>query len=142
MQRHPLVVLLVRWAINALGVFVAAAIIPGISYDDNNALVIVVVLLGLFNAFLRPLLILFTLPFVILTLGFGILFINALLLMFAAHLVDGFVVDGFFSAFLGALVIGLINLLLGSVAGDSVRFVRHKRRHRGPRGGGGDIIDI
>lgn len=124
-----------------LGVFVAAAIIPGIDYSDNKALLIVVVLLGLFNAFLRPLLILFALPFVILTLGFGILFINAALLMLAAKLVDGFMVESFFSAFLGAVIIAIVNLFLGNMIGDSARVVRFKRKSRGPRGSD-DIIDI
>jgi putative membrane protein len=75
--------------------------------------------LGLFNAFLKPLLVLFALPFVMMTLGLGILFINALLLLLAAEIVPGFGVDGFFAAFLGALVIGSINLFLGSMVGDS-----------------------
>jgi len=129
-RRHPLVTTLLRWAINALGIFVAAEIIPGISFRDGTSLAIVVVVLGLFNAFLKPLLVLFALPFVILTLGFGILFINALLLLLAAELVPGFGVDGFFPAFLAALVIGVINLLLGSLVGDMPVSVR-----RGPRVG-------
>ncbi|RME70324.1 MAG: phage holin family protein [Verrucomicrobia bacterium] len=141
MDRHPAVVLLVRWAITALGVFLAAELIPGIEYADNKALLIVAVLLGLFNAFLRPLLIFLALPFVILTLGIGILFINALLLMLAAKLVDGFIVAGFLPAFFGALLIGLINVLLGGVAGDSVRVVRYRRRK--PRQDArDDVIDI
>src|SRR5690242_7854825 len=97
---------------------VAERVVPGIRYDDNTALVIVVVLLGLFNAFLKPLLVLFALPFVVLTLGAGILFINAGLFLLAARLVEGFVVDSFFAAFLGAVIVGAINLLFGRVVGD------------------------
>ncbi len=136
--------LLLRWMINAFGVMVAAWLIPGIDYRDNNSLVIVGLLLGLFNAFLKPLLVLFALPFVLLTLGFGVLIINALLFLLAAHLVDGFYVEGFLSAFFGALIVSLINLVLGGMIGDPpVQF----RSRRGPprrppgSGGGGDVID-
>lgn len=137
-RRHPLVTTLLRWGINALGIFVAAEIIPGISFRDGTSLAIVVLVLGLFNAFLKPLLVLFALPFVILTLGLGILFINALLLLLAAELVPGFGVDGFFAAFLGALVIGVINLLLGSLLGDlPVQIGARRRGARPQRGAGG-----
>lgn len=127
-RRHPLVTTALRWGINALGIFVAAEIIPGISFRDGKSLAIVVVLLGLFNAFLKPALVLFALPFVIMTLGVGILFINALLLLLAAELVPGFGVEGFFAAFLGALVIGLVNLSLGSLLGESPLQVSARRR--------------
>jgi putative membrane protein len=127
-RRHPLVTTLLRWGINALGIFVAAEIIPGISFRDGKSLAIVVVVLGLFNAFLKPALVLFALPFVIMTLGVGILFINALLLLLAAEIVPGFGVDGFFAAFLAALVIGVINLFLGSLVGDSPLHVAARRR--------------
>ena len=133
-RRNPFVNTLLRWGINALGIFVAAEIIPGISFRDGKSLAIVVVVLGLFNAFLKPLLVLFALPFVILTLGVGILFINAFLLLLSAELVPGFQVDGFFAAFLGALVIGVINLLLGSVFGDAPVVMRHGGRRREVRG--------
>lgn len=127
-----------RWGINALGIFVAAQIIPGISYRDGKSLAIVVVVLGLFNAFLKPLLVLFALPFVILTLGLGILVINALLLLLAADLVPGFTVEGFFAAFLGALVVSVVNFVLGAVLGDPPVQLRHGRRRPrvGPGAGG------
>jgi putative membrane protein len=115
---------------------VAAELVPGISFRDGTSLAIVVLVLGLFNAFLKPLLVLFALPFVILTLGLGILFINAALLMLAAHVVPGFAVDGFFSAFLGALIIGLINLFLGSLFGDQPLQMRRGVRQPPAQGGG------
>ena len=145
--RHPLGTLLLRWLINALGIMLAAWLIPGIRYRDNNSLVIVVVLLGLFNVFLKPLLVLFALPFVVLTLGVGVLFINAALFLLAAHFVPGFVVDGFAAAFFGALIVSVLNLLLGRAVGDIAINARRRKkfdphpRDRGP-GGGGDVIDI
>lgn len=134
--------LLVRWLINALGIMLAAFIIPGIDYDNNTALVIVVVLLGLFNAFLKPLLILFALPFVVLTLGFGVLIINAALFMLAAHFVEGFVVEGFLAAFFGALIMSLLNLVLGRILGDPPIPMRRRRRSGSNRRDGRDVIDI
>lgn len=148
-KQHPLVTLLLRWVINALGIMLAAWLIPGIKYQENNALVIVVVLLGLFNAFLKPMIVLFALPFVVMTLGFGVLFINAGLFLLAARLVKGFEVSSFFAAFLGALIVSILNLVLGRALGDDSfqnRLRRAKRAGspRGPRsgGGGGDVIDV
>jgi putative membrane protein len=140
MRSNPVVQILLRWAVSALGVLIAATVIPGISYDEGSDLVIVVLLLSFLNAFLRPILVLFTLPFVVLTLGFGILFINALLFMLAAHLVDGFHVAGFMSAFFGALIVGLTSIFLSGIWTTRVT-TRSKRRryHRRKRD---DVIDI
>ena len=140
MRSNPVVQILLRWAVCALGVLIAATVIPGISYDEGSDLVIVVLLLSFLNSFLRPILVLFTLPFVIFTLGFGILFINALLFMLAAHLVDGFHVAGFLSAFFGALIVGLISIFLSGIWTTRVTTRSNKRRyHRRKRD---DVIDI
>jgi len=73
---------------------------------------VVVILLSLFNTILKPLLVVFTLPFVILSLGFGVWLINALLLFFTGRLVDGFHVSSFGAAMLGALIISVTNMIL------------------------------
>lgn len=106
--------LLVRWIVLALGVMVATKIVPGIQCRDGFTLVVVVLLLSFFNAILKPLLLLFTLPFIIVTMGLGIVVINALLFWFVGRLVDGFVVAGFWSAVGGALVVSITNLLVSS----------------------------
>ena len=116
-MRHPVMKLLLSWGVLAIGVALSAAIVPGISYDTWKTLLVVVVLLGLFNAFLRPILVLFTLPFVILTLGLGLIIINAFLLYIVGHWVDGFVVDGAVSAILGSLIISATNMLLSRLTG-------------------------
>jgi putative membrane protein len=126
--------LLLRWVILALGVTLATKLIPGIRCDDGAALVAVVVLLSLFNAFLKPLLILFTLPFILVTLGVGVIAINALLFLFVGRLVDGFHVDGFWSAVGGALVVSATNFLVS-------RAVRRPMPPRRPPPGG-DVVDI
>ena len=125
--------LLVRWAVLALGVALSAKIVPGISCDSGLTLLVVVALLSLFNAILKPLLVIFTLPFVLLTLGLGIWLINALLFLAVSRLVDGFIVRDFWAALWGALIVSLTNIILSG-------FLRTRRSP--PRRKSGDVIDI
>ena len=111
-MNNAFVNLLVRWFVLALGVVLSTKIVPGISYDTGTTLAVVVVLLSFFNAVLKPLLLLFTLPFIVLSLGIGIWIINAFLFYFVGRLVDGFHVAGFGSAMLGALIVSLTNVLM------------------------------
>jgi putative membrane protein len=104
-----------RWAVLALGVVLAAKVVPGIRCDDVGALIAVVLLLSFFNAILKPLLVLFTLPFILLTLGLGVIVINALLFLFVGRLVDGFHVAGFWPAVGGALIVSLTNIGLSGL---------------------------
>jgi putative membrane protein len=106
--------LLLRWAILALGVTLATKLGIGISCDSGTTLLVVVVLLSLFNVILKPLMVLFTLPFILLTLGLGMVVINALLFLLVGRLVDGFRVDSFWSAVGGAVVVSVTNLVLSA----------------------------
>ncbi len=135
--------LFMRWAILALGVMLATKLGIGIRCDSGSTLLVVVVLLSFFNAILKPLMVLFTLPFILLTLGLGMVVINALLFLLVARLVDGFYVASFWSAVGGAIVVSVTNLILNVFT----------RGPRGPGGGGGsparakkekpaDVIDI
>src|SRR5471032_1146650 len=117
--------LLVRWAILALGVVLATKLVPGIECRDATTLICVVVALSFFNAILKPLLLLFTLPFIVLTLGFGVLVINALLFLFVGRLVDGFHVAGFWPALWGSVVVSVTNMVLSGL-------MRGPRRPPGP----------
>src|SRR3954466_3422677 len=98
-MRSPFVQLLLRWIVLALGVMLATKMVPGIHCQDGGTLIVVVLLLSFFNAILKPLLVLFTLPFIIITLGLGVLIISALLFLLVGHLVEGFEVNGFAAAF-------------------------------------------
>lgn len=111
-MNHPFVNLLVRWLVLALGVALSTKIVPGISYDTGTTLLFVVLLLSFLNVAVKPVLMLFALPFIILTLGVGIWFINALLFYFVGRLVDGFHVASFGSAMLGALIVSLTSLIM------------------------------
>lgn len=104
--------MLLRWLILALGVVLSTVMVPGISYDTGTTLAIAVLILSIFNAILKPLLLLFTLPFIVLSLGIGIWIINAILFYFVSWLVVGFFVDGFGSALLGALIVSITNILM------------------------------
>jgi len=140
-MNHPMLQLLLRWAILALGVTLASHVIPGISYDTGPTLLVVVLLLSLFNAVLKPLLVLFTLPFIILTMGLGMLVINALLFLFVGRIVEGFHVESFWSALGGALIVSLTNLLLSGFISGKPPGGRGGPERRRP-GKPADVIDV
>lgn len=104
----------IRWIITAVAVMVASAFISGIRYDSVGALIGAALLLGLLNAFARPVLLLLSAPLILFTLGVFILIVNALMLLFVGSIVGGFHVDGFWSAFWGAIVIGIVSWLLSA----------------------------
>ncbi len=124
-----------RWAILAVGVALSAVIVPGITYDSGVTLLVVVALLSLFNAILKPVLVIFTLPFVVLSLGLGIWLINALLFLAVSKLVDGFYVHDFWSALWGALIVSLTNFSLSGL-------LRTRRGPKTPPRKPDDVIDI
>ncbi len=97
-----------QWLVSALAIGIAAYIVPGVSVTLAGALIAAVVL-GALNLFIRPILLILTLPINILTLGLFSLVINALLVLLAAALVPGFAVAGFWTAVLYALALSIIN---------------------------------
>lgn len=138
-MNSPIVQLLVRWVVLALGVMLATKIVPGIACEDGPTLVAVVLLLSFFNAILKPLLVLFTLPFIVFTLGLGVVLINALLFLFVGELVQGFVVNGFWSALGGSVVVSLTNVIV-SVLTRSTTAPKPPPRGRKPKDD--DVIDV
>lgn len=105
---------LFRWALTTIAVLVAASLLRGIRYDSFGALILAALLLGILNAFVRPVLLLLSAPFILLSLGFFILVVNGLMLLLVSNLVSGFHVDSFWSAFWGAILIGLTSWLLSA----------------------------
>ena len=103
-----------RWLATTVGVMVAASIISGIRYDTVGSLIAAALLLGILNAFVRPVLLILGAPLILLTLGIFILIINGLMLYWVPGIVSGFHVDGYGSAFWGAIVIGIISWLLSA----------------------------
>lgn len=101
---------LIRWVVFALIIMFTAWIIPGISVSSFWAAMLVAVIIGLINAFLKPVLQAVTLPINLVTLGVFGLILNALLLMLAGYITPGFTVSGFWSAFFGSIIISLLSL--------------------------------
>jgi putative membrane protein len=104
----------IRWLVTTIAVFAAEKIFPGIHCHNAGALLGASLLLGIINAFVRPILLLLSIPFIIATMGFFILVVNALMLMLVAQMIPAFSVDGFWSAFFGSIVISLVSWILSS----------------------------
>ena len=105
---------LLHWAITAVSLWVASHLFKGIRFSSTGALVVSALLLGLANAVVRPLLVLLTLPLTLITFGLFLLVINALMLLLVAKLVNGFKVDGFWTALWASLFIAVLSLVLGA----------------------------
>ena len=136
------------WIVNTLAVALAVLILRGhIHCESNGVLVIAALLLGILNAFVRPVLMLLALPLLIFTLGLFTLVINALLLYFVGFLLyPSFYVDSFGYAFLGALIISIVSIALNVLTGGSRVTVRHQRRPPPPKNSSDDddkpVIDV
>ena len=134
-----------NWAINTLAVAVAVIILRNhISYGDKlGNLLLVSLLLGILNAFVRPILILIALPLLIFTLGLFILVINALLLCTISLLLPFFHVDTFGYAFAGAAIISIISMFLNALTGNARIIVqRRPPPHRKSDDDNGPVIDV
>jgi putative membrane protein len=103
-----------RWGVTTVAVMVASSVIHGIRYDTVAALIGASLLLGILNAFIRPILLILSAPVILLTLGFFILILNGLLLLLVPSVVVGFHVDSFWSAFWGAIVISIVSWILSA----------------------------
>lgn len=134
------------WLICTLAVLVAVYIVPGLRYERPLDLLAASLLLGILNAVLRPLLLLIALPLLIFTLGLFFFVINAALLwLVGALLKPHFIVDGFWAAFWGALLISLVSGVLNVLTGNrSSRMIlrRQKTTQRQRRDGDGPVIDV
>jgi len=125
---------IIRWAINAIAMYIAVSLIGGIHLQSENPLSIIwlALIFGLLNAFLRPLLKLLTCPLIVLTLGFFTLLVNTLMFYLAgqigAYWGVGFTVDGFLSAFLGALIVSIVSIILSMFLRDELKDRRRPRK--------------
>ncbi len=107
--------ILLNWLLSAIGVMLVAYIVPGIEVSGFLTALLVALVLGLVNAIIRPLLVIFTLPITILSLGLWLLVVNAAMLLLVDRLIDGFSVDGFWVAVLGSVVLTLIGWAVNAV---------------------------
>jgi putative membrane protein len=109
--------LLLHWVLNAIALWVAAALVPGLDFNGGpGRLLLVAAVFGIVNSTLRPLLTILTCPLIVLTLGLFTLIINGLMLLLTGRLSEswnlGFTVSGFWAAFFGGLVVGVVSLVL------------------------------
>ena len=103
---------LINWFISALAIIITAYLLPGVSVQGFVAALVLAVVLGAINAFIKPVIVILTLPINILTLGLFTLVINALLIMLASAVVPGFGVSGFWWAMLFAIVLSVVSWVL------------------------------
>ena len=100
---------LLTWLATALSLFLTALIVPGLTITGIQAAIVGAAVLGLVNAIVKPILILFTLPLTILTLGLFLLVVNAIALGLVGYLTPGFIVGGLFPALFGSIVLSLVS---------------------------------
>ena len=139
-----------RWLILTIAVWVATRLVYGVTFDHTQDLLIAALVLGVLTAFVKPLLRLLSLPFIILTFGFFLLVINALLLWVTSKLVSGFHVSGFWAALWASLVVSLVSFFLGYSNRGRPRsriVINHPPppsppTPQGPPPGKGPIIDV
>jgi putative membrane protein len=107
--------ILIRLIITTILVVVIAHFLPGISVQDYTSALWVALVLGLLNAFLKPILVLLTLPATILTLGLFLLVINAVVVLVGDYFVDGFIVNGFWNAFIFSILLSLSQSVMNAI---------------------------
>jgi len=103
---------LIRTVVTMLGLWLASAVVPGVQVDGAGTLFLAALLLGIVNAFVRPMLVVLTLPFTVVTLGLFLLVINAAMFGLTAALLGGFAVDGFFAALFGSVIVSLTSIFV------------------------------
>ena len=121
---------LVRLLITALGLWLASLLVPGVSISGTWTLIFAALWLGIVNAFIRPIALVLTFPFTLITLGLFILVVNAAMFALVAWLLDGFRLSGFGAALMGAIVVSITSWLASAFIGPRGRYevmVIHRR---------------
>jgi putative membrane protein len=113
--------LIIRILLTAVAVVIIAKFLPGVAVEGFTSAIIVAVVLGLLNLFVKPILVLLTLPITVVTFGLFLLVINALIILMANSFIDGFTVDGFWIALLFSLLLSLLQSILFSVLKEDVK---------------------
>jgi putative membrane protein len=112
----------IRTLIYMLGLFLASRLVPGVTIEGLGNFILAALLLGLVNAFIRPLMFLFTLPLTIVTLGLFIFVVNAAMFGLVAAMLDNFQVSGFWSALFGAVIVSITSTIASWYIGPDGRF--------------------
>ncbi len=103
---------IIRLILSTMAVIVSAYILPGVAVDSFTTAILAALIISLLNVLVKPILIILTIPFTILTLGLFLLVINAIIILLASSVIAGFTVDGFWYALLFSIVLSIVNSLL------------------------------
>ena len=118
----------IRVLVNAAAIVLAANVVPGLQVQSLTTALIAGLVLGVINAVVRPVLVVLTLPFTLLTLGLFLLVLNAFCVWLTSVFVPGFTVHGFWAAFLGGLIVSVVSWVLTAFLSDSGRVAYYRRR--------------
>jgi len=110
---------ILKWAASTAALAAAAWVVKGIVIDSGWALLGAALVIGLLNAFLKPIVVLLTLPLNILTLGLFTFVINAIMILLTSEVVKGFTVNSFWAALIGAIVMSVVGFILNLFIGDN-----------------------
>lgn len=125
-NRHPLLGFLAKLVTTSLAIIIVAYLLPGVTINSALTAIVLAIVLALLNIIVKPLLIILTLPITVFTLGFFLLVINAFIILLAAELVPGFVIQGFWWALLFSVILSFVVYILESLqkvaAGDKNRY--------------------
>jgi putative membrane protein len=113
--------IVLRTLITMLGLFLASALVPGVSISGAWTFILAAVLLGLVNAFVRPIAFVLTLPITLVTLGLFLFVLNAAMFGLVAAMLDNFIVTGFWSALFGAIIVGITSTIASWYIGPDGR---------------------
>ena len=108
--------IVIKWFINAFSLYIVSKILVGITVSDFGSALVAVLIIGLINVLIKPLLLLLTLPINLLTLGLFTFVINGFLLLFAGSITPGFKVDGLLTAMIASVLISIISTILQTLA--------------------------
>lgn len=114
--------LIIRTLITMLGLYLASVLLDGVTINGTGTLILAALLLGIVNAFVRPIALVLTLPLTIITLGLFIFVLNAGMFGLVAAIVDNFVVAGFWSAIFGAIIVSITSLVASWCIGPNGRY--------------------
>ncbi len=106
---------LIRWLINTVAILIVAKLLKGIIIDGVVAAFAGAFIFGIINSFIRPALVILSFPLTILTLGLFTFVINGLMLLLSAAVIPGFVISGFWTAFLGAILISIFSAIISAI---------------------------
>src|SRR6185312_10815938 len=110
---------LAHWGVTSLSLWIASLMFHGISFSSKKSLFISALLLGLVNAVVKPVIIILTIPLTLITFGFFLLVINALMMMLVSALVPGFRISGFWTAFFASIIVTVVSLFIGTMVFQS-----------------------